>query len=574
MDIANTEGTKDREGRKMTYRKLPQDNHVLSRRSFVKGGTAAALTAGVLGLNACSPGSDGSGASSGPEAPKGAVSGQEAPTSSIWALEPVGEPTETITAEVVVIGGGGTGIAASLQASQLGLDTILVERGGTLGGAWVCTEGMFAVGSHLQQAMGIDFTMSEVIEDCMQFHHFLPAHSLYEAFFSQTAETVKWAEDFGAKITTVATIGTGYPCFHVYQHGDEWKGTPGKLFIETLGAKTEELGTTIMLDTTARKLVLDNGKVSGVIIEKKDGTIVKIEAPVAIIATGGYGQNEEMLKELTKSVLQPHDLGVPGREGDGLKMGVDAGATLWDYQGTVLFSGPVVRGTSWGSYIFCLSNQPTLWLNQDCDRIVREDVFLESFAYAGNAVRSQERLLNIFTEDDLKYFEGTGPYVPVFTFIAEETPMDTIRADLGNIKDDYDSVYIADSIEDLAAQADLDPVKLKATLDRYNELCGKGKDEDFGKDPRHLRPMATGPYYALECQVGVFGTCSGLNISDKMECMAVGRRPIPGLYAGGNDAGGLMGDTYDVNVATGSMASWALNSGRIAAKSAAEYLGK
>jgi fumarate reductase flavoprotein subunit len=491
----------------------------------------------------------------------------------LWALDPVGEPSETISTDLLVIGGGGAGIAAAIQAGQKGLKTILVEKSGTLGGAWVCTEGMFAVGSRWQGEMGVDIPVEEIIEECMEFNHYLPRYSLYNTFFSETAATVDWAESLGAQYAAVVPIGISQPIFHVWAREEDNHGSPAKMFFDTLAAKAQELGAEVMLGTAARRVLTENNKVIGAIVERGDGTITKIEAGAVIIASGGYGQNKELLKTLTMSVLDPIDLGVPGRDGDGIKMGVDAGAALWKYPGTVPCCGPVVRGTEWGSYIFSLSVQPTLWLNQDCDRVVREDVFIDNFAFAGNAIKFQERLLNVFTDADLAHFESVGTYVPVFTFVNEETPMGTIRTDLEQVRGDYGSVYVADSLDDLAAQAGLDAAKLKASVQRYNELCEKGIDEDFGKKPQLMHPLTTGPYYALDCQVGSFGSCGGLHITDKMECVDADRRVIDGLYAAGNDASGLYGDAYDANIAPGTMAGWALTSGRLAASHAAEYLG-
>ena len=73
---------------------------------------------------------------------------------------------------------------------------------------------------------------------------------------------------------------------------------------------------------------------------------------------------------------------------------------------------------------------------------------------------------------------------------------------------------------------------------------------------------------------GYFTTVGGIKVTPKTEVLDENDQVIPGLYAGGSDAGGLYGDTYDVGIAAGSQASWAINSGRLAAKNGARYLGK
>ena len=119
----------------------------------------------------------------------------------------------------------------------------------------------------------------------------------------------------------------------------------------------------------------------------------------------------------------------------------------------------------------------------------------------------------------------------------------------------------------------MNPAALVETVESYNGLAAAGEDKDFAKAAQYLYPVEEGPYYALDCSVGVLATAGGLRINAATECLDANFEVIPGLYAGGNDAGGLFGDTYDPNIAPGSMAGWAINSGRIAAKSIAQYLG-
>ena len=86
--------------------------------------------------------------------------------------------------------------------------------------------------------------------------------------------------------------------------------------------------------------------------------------------------------------------------------------------------------------------------------------------------------------------------------------------------------------------------------------------------------MEEGPYWLLETADGYYTTCGGIKVNEKIQVLDEEGQVIPGLYAGGSDAGGLYGDSYDVKFAPGSQAGWAVNSGRLAMKDAKEYLGK
>ena len=132
----------------------------------------------------------------------------------------------------------------------------------------------------------------------------------------------------------------------------------------------------------------------------------------------------------------------------------------------------------------------------------------------------------------------------------------------------------ADAVTVTAPGLELDAEKLQETLDTYNGYCADGVDARFAKPAEYLNALEEGPFYAFEVFNGYFTTVGGIKVTPRTEVLDENDQVIPGLYAGGSDAGGLYGDTYDVGIAAGSQASWAINSGRLAAKNGACYLGK
>jgi len=135
-------------------------------------------------------------------------------------------------------------------------------------------------------------------------------------------------------------------------------------------------------------------------------------------------------------------------------------------------------------------------------------------------------------------------------------------------------VLAADSLEDLAAQIEVDPGVLGATVEEYNGYCAQGWDELFAKDRRYLRPLVGPRFYAVRARTVFLGTMGGIRVNGKMEVVDKKDGVIPGLYAGGFDAGGMYGDSYPIKSSSGLASSFALNSGRIAGKSALRYLRK
>jgi fumarate reductase flavoprotein subunit len=545
---------------------LDQGGQAISRRGFLAGAsTLGALVASGFALSGCA-----SGAGEEP-APAGDAPSTAPTEKTIWTLDEIGEPTETISADLVVIGGGGSGLTASIQASQLGLNVVVLEKSGFAGGSYSCTEGIFVFSSHWQEEAGINYDLNDSLQQIMDYHHWLPSSALYHTFFTKTSETVDWLESVGVEFGGLATLGAWENTFLAWKHDPE-NPLPGTAAAKNLTKAAEDAGVQFLFLTPAKKILTQDGKVTGVLAQKEDETILQIDTSAVIISSGGYGMNDEMLKELAHFSGTPFEPGTPGRVGDGIKMGIDAGAKLWDFPGTVPLLGPMTIGATWPSPPIALSLSALLWLNQDCERFIREDLTNINFSFSGNAAKAQKRVLALFTAKDLEYFENVGPYSPVFTLVSEGTPMTGITEAITELMNSGDSVYYAETLAELAAQANLDPQALQTNVDAYNALCASGLDDQFGKQSKYLHALESGPYYALECAVGFTGTCGGLVVTPGAQCVDENDVPITGLYATGCDTGGLMGDSYDSNLCAGSMASWAVNSGRMAAQSAAAQL--
>ncbi len=359
---------------------------------------------------------------------------------------------------------------------------------------------------------------------------------------------------------------------HIFDHSEDQDGDlPGQVFMSHLGAAADAAGVQARFETWGRKLLMEDGKVSGLLAERNDKSVLQIDAPVVIIATGGYSTNEPLLRELSEIVQNEKifSLGAEPRNGDGFKMAPAAGGSFAPFPGTVQWCGPVVEGCGWTSDGYAAAVQPTLWVNENAERFCPEDLWIDNFAAAGIAQARQQRTYTIISDADLAYFEEYGPYVNVFTWKTVGTPIPEARTQFDALPD----VHKVESMAEAAAAFRLDADKLEATLRAYNASCEAGVDAQFGKKPENLRRMDP-PYYVAQISCGYYCTDGGLFVSPDFEVKTEAGEVIPGLYAGGKDAGGLFGDSYDVLICPGTGAGFAINSGRLAAKHAKEYLGK
>ena len=553
----------------------------LTRRNFIQAaGAAGAAAAAAAGIANIAVADEATADYSGTGYVDPAADGKE-PTIIDYTsvVEEVGEPAETEEHDLIVVGAGGTGLAAGIQGFEDGLDVVVLEKKAMAGGTFPGSEGMFAVGSHWQKEAGYDIDVEEIIGRLMTYHHYVPDPELYRAFFNKTAETIDWLEKEGVGFQEVVALGESDPTWHLYA-GERSKGL-GAQFMVSFIAHAEEIGLDIRFETPAKQLIVDDsGAVTGVLAVDKDGKVIQFNAKAVIIGTGGYANNDNMMKQLCE--VDPAKIcaagTTSGREGDGIRMARHAGAMMAPAPGTAAWYGPILYGTTYGTPVQAATSlQPVLWINENCDRFVAEDMFHRNFPFAGMAQKSQKTVYTMLTQKFIDQYEAEGVQLQVGVYCETGIPLTTLKDDLQELIDEgNEHIWVADNVADLASAAGLDPDKLTATVEKYNEMCEAGKDTQFDKADEFMIPLVDeeGPYYLFEVQNGYFCTVGGIKVTTKCEALNEERQVIPGLYMGGMDAGGFYGDAYDAGIAAGSCASWAINSGRMAEEAAKEFIGK
>lgn len=312
-----------------------------------------------------------------------------------------------------------------------------------------------------------------------------------------------------------------------------------------------------------------NGRVIGVKATNKDGDKITINARATIIATGGFFDNKEMREKYLR-FPNADGLAQAGKTGDGIRM---AWAVGGGKEGTEVQASyrPGPRGVPTTNQVSATAKQPHLWLTPKGDRFCDEKIMLE-WPFAGNALeRIGGTMFVVYDAKTLQYMTkdhgidlGVGVMVPVATKLTkfDEEWADAVKAGWA---------FKANTLDELAHVTGMDAKRLKATVDQYNRYCDVRHDGDFAKDPAYLREVRMGPFYAIKSVASSLGTLGGIKANERFEVVTQEEEPIPGLYAAGNDVGGMYGDSYDLLMA-GSTVGFAVNSGRIAVESAAEYI--
>lgn len=312
-----------------------------------------------------------------------------------------------------------------------------------------------------------------------------------------------------------------------------------------------------------------NARMVRAFVDRSADRITIRGAKATVIATCGFFDNKEMREKYLR-FPNADGLAQTGKTGDGIRMAWSVGAGK---EGTEVQASyrPDPHGVGTTNHVSATAKQPHLWLTPKGERFCNEIIMLE-WPFAGNVleriggtmyvVYDQKTLDHMVKEEGIDL--GVGVMVPVGTKLA-------------NFSKEWDAAvkagwaFKADTLDGLAKATGMNPEKLKKTVADYNGYCAVRHDAEFAKDPKYLREVKTGPFYAIKSVASTLGTLGGIKANERFEVVTKNEDPIPGLYAAGNDVGGMYGDSYDLLMA-GSTVGFAVNSARIAVGSAAEYI--
>lgn len=565
----------------------------LSRRSFVAG---TAFAAGAAAASCVAPAL----ADEAAETTEGEAAGPQLP-SFLEAPEPIADDqiSETYDADVVVVGMGLAGVAAARTAAEAGLKVVSIERSSDVNAR---SSQFSCFNCDAAREMGIeDFDTTDLVNELMiQMGHRPDARVLKnwadnagEAFewYAGAVDGLVWVKpgeeqpnaEENPDLIWVANNNLYAPYDHEVDHECIFTGTlsfrpNGHLPVLKLNrdAAVATGNLTDIYDMRALQLTKDGDRVNGVIAQSiADGSYIKVNAAKAVIlATGDYLNNDDMLayympwiywqKDKFSFTYMSVDLNVEKTDvGDGHRMGYWAGGNIEAGPHCAMAHGDLGK----------LGVAAFLQLNARGERYVNEDLTNDHFG--SQIIRQPDcTIYQIFDADvaeEITHMQG-----------GLGSKQSISEADLETI-DEWTAAK-GDTVEELVANLGVDETtaaNMVREIARYNELCEKGHDDDFGKAPERMMALDHAPFYAIRYEIGNFEEgqnalrclvgMSGLSSNKYGQVLNSNFDPVPGLFAVGNVQGGRFLGDYPATIA-GASHSIALTYGRIAAKYIAENL--
>ncbi|MCR5138243.1 MAG: FAD-binding protein [Oscillospiraceae bacterium] len=503
--------------------------------------------------------------------------------------------TEELETEVLVVGCGTGGWIAAMTASEEGAKVLVVEKAEA---PTKIKEDIGAINSKLQlesfeQYPEFKIDKIEALQDIVRYASGYVDSDLVKVWIDNSGELVDWLtahlEETGHWFMSLEggvgdlnhperdkAYATGHSPHPTADKPDDVSlNTDMQAFVEGHGGE-------IRCNTCLVKLVQDDsGKVTGIIAQDMvDQHYIRINASKGVImATGGYASNSEMMLALQPQTMKMK-INVPmgsKSDGAGIKAMLWAGGLMDPCHASMMFNRCSCLPTETAGYKtngkwYWFGEQPFLKVNLEGKRFCNESGPYE-FMLHSMCMQPWHTYCDIFDANNKQYCEqfdevGCCRLFPFPNGAESNRPYDVCWKDMTEGENSHLALgYLqkADTLEELAEKLNIPADEFVKTVERYNELCAKGVDEDYGKSAHRMTPVDTAPFYGIRTGAWHLTTLDGCRINTDMQVIREDGSVIEGLYATGDCTGGFFANNYP-NLFTGLACGRTMTFGRRAAK--------
>lgn len=539
----------------------------MSRRSFLGLGALGAAGLAALGLAGCAPQAKDNTPAADAE---GAPAVEELPAADVEE-----------TCDVVVIGLGTSGLVAASAAAKEGAQVIGLDRATSMGATNAAmVSGVWAIESAPELAEPNYLTVKDMFDFIWTGTHYQTNAPLLRNVLSASGKGID------------LMIEGGVPFMFAFEGADENTlmlnrgghiyATSGAERAEALQGMLDKFGVDSRWDTEVTNLLIEDGKVVGV--RYQDGSkAIDVKAASTIIATGGFIQNEDMLREYYSGAVM-YGTGNQYNDGAGIKLAQSAGAQMGKNFSTSINESGACNMKSSARFVsledcnatpvFSLPLFGGLMVNKQGSRFMDEGTMAKHTMYCGEPLLREGVYYMVIDNGLIDELSMT----PIMDFISEDAfgnmapgvQMGFMGKTLTALPDmvqqgiDEGWIWKADTAEALAEACGME--HLADTVKAYNGYCAAGVDEEMFKEAQFLRAVDTGSLYVVELDIAAWVTLGGIKTDGFCRAVNADADPIPGLFVAGVD-----GDFWAVPYFEGGSAQgFCVGSGYLAGVTAAQ----
>ena len=417
--------------------------------------------------------------------------------------------------DVVIIGSGGTGLSAAIQANELGMKVAVLEKEEELGGNTNrASSGMNAAETNVQLHHGVIDNVADFYHETYKDGGRLNDKDMLGYFVYHTAPAIDWLADHDIKLDDITITGG---MSKKRTHRPASMAPIGGFLVKSLLKVVAQEDIPVFNKTKVTELRrADDGRVNGVKVDA-DGITKIINAKAVILATGGFGASKEYIKRFRPDLESYKTTNQPGATGDGLKLAENVGAELM--QMNLVQVHPTVQQDNPHVYLIgeAVRGEGAILVNAEGKRFVNE---LNTRKIVSNAITSLPEHSAYLILD-----QGIRDHVKAIEF--------------------YDKVGLVvhgETIEDLAKKINVDPSNLKQTVATWNQAVENHDDAEFGRTTGMDRGITKPGFFAIHIAPAIHYTMGGIHITPKTQVLDGNGDIIKGLFAAGEVAGGLHGN--------------------------------
>ena len=417
--------------------------------------------------------------------------------------------------DVVIIGSGGTGLSAAIQANELGMKVAVLEKEEELGGNTNrASSGMNAAETNVQLHHGVIDNVADFYHETYKDGGRLNDKDMLGYFVYHTAPAIDWLADHDIKLDDITITGG---MSKKRTHRPASMAPIGVFLVKSLLKVVAQEDIPVFNKTKVTELRrADYGRVNGVKVDA-DGITKIINAKAVILATGGFGASKEYIKRFRPDLESYKTTNQPGATGDGLKLAENVGAELM--QMNLVQVHPTVQQDNPHVYLIgeAVRGEGAILVNAEGKRFVNE---LNTRKIVSNAITALPEHSAYLILD-----QGIRDHVKAIEF--------------------YDKVGLVvhgETIEDLAKKINVDPSNLKQTVATWNQAVENHDDAEFGRTTGMDRGITNPGFFAIHIAPAIHYTMGGIHITPKTQVLDGNGDIIKGLFAAGEVAGGLHGN--------------------------------